>query len=83
MRKGGTSITQIARDLGVDRSMMSRFLNYGSNEYTMCADDEFTVVRKPRVPRRIIKDGGTIMYLAGLFASGAITRDELMEGIKA
>lgn len=83
MRKCGMSITQIAKDLCVDRSMMSRFLNYGHNEYTMGADDEFVAVREPRVPRRIIKGSQDIMALARLFIDDKISREELMKGIAA
>lgn len=81
MRKSGLRNSQIARELGLHPSWISKFFNYQADSLT--ADDDFVVVREPRVPRRIIKDDQSVMALAKLFAAGFITREELSKGIAA
>lgn len=82
LHKKRLSYTQIGIEVGMSRSMVSRHLNYG-NEYGLCADDDFFEVRKPRVPKRIIKTPAEMHLALCAFAAGNITRQELMEGIKA
>ena len=89
LRKQGWRGVQIAKELGLSQSAVSRFLNYGDKpsakpcEEPSWDDDDFIAIREPRVPKRIIKGAKDIMALAKQFAAGEITRSELMHGIAA
>ena len=72
--------SQIAKEVGRHHSQISRYLAQFATEPE---GDEFIQYHVTRVPRRIIKTNDAVLALAMQFATGLITREELMKGIAA